>query len=94
MQEIVKFDVKISVIPSGLEKYIAFTINNNLIFIYSLQFMNSSLDASVKILSGNDFKHLSQEFSDNLVELVRQKGCKFTSRCKFFISLSNNHLIG
>ena len=33
MQEIDKFDVKISVIPNGLEKYMAFTINDNSVFI-------------------------------------------------------------
>ena len=32
-KEIYKFDVKISVIPNGLEKYVAFTINKNLTFI-------------------------------------------------------------
>ena len=64
MQEIGKFDVKIIVIPNGLEKYIAFAINNNLVFIDSMQFMNSSLDTLVKNLSDNDFKYLSQEFND------------------------------
>ena len=29
----VKFDVKVSVIPNGLGKYMAFTINRNLVFI-------------------------------------------------------------
>ena len=32
MQEIGKFDVKVNVMPNGLEKYMAFTINNNLAF--------------------------------------------------------------
>ena len=59
MQEIGKFDVKVSVIPSGLEKDMAFTINRNLIFIGGMQFMISSLDALVKNLSDNDFKYLS-----------------------------------
>ena len=44
MQEISKFDVKVSVIPNGLEKYMVFTINKNLVFFESMQFMNSSLD--------------------------------------------------
>ena len=39
--------------PNGLEKYVAFTINKNLVFIDSMQFMNSSLDALVKNLSDN-----------------------------------------
>ena len=33
MQEIGKLDVRISVIPNGLEKYKSFTINKNLFFI-------------------------------------------------------------
>ena len=44
-KEISKFDVKVSVMPNGLEKYMAFTINRNLVFIGSLKFMNSSLDS-------------------------------------------------
>ena len=38
----------------------AFTINNNLVFIDNMQFMSSSLDALVKNFSDNDFKYLSQ----------------------------------
>ena len=71
-QEVGKFDLKVSVIPHGLEKSMAFTIN--LVFIDSMQFMNSSPDALVKNLSDNDFKYLSQEFSGDLLELVKQKG--------------------
>ena len=74
MQEIGRFDVKISFIPNELEKYMAFTINKSLDFIESMQCMNSSLDALVRNLSDNDFKHLSLEFSGNLLELVIQKG--------------------
>ena len=50
MQKIGKFDAKVNVIPNELEKYMAFTINNNLVFIDSMQFMNSSLDSLVKNL--------------------------------------------
>lgn len=52
----------------------AFTVNMNLIFIDSMQFNNSSLDALVKNLSDNDFNYLSQDFSGELLELVKQKG--------------------
>ena len=62
MQEIGKFDVKISVIPNGLE---------SLVFIGSMQFMNSSLDTLFNNLSDNDYHDcLSREFSvyhENLV---------------------------
>ena len=74
MQETGKFEVKVNVIPYELEKCMAFTINNNLVFIDSMQFMNSSLDTLVKNLSDNSFKYLSKEFSGDLLELVRQKG--------------------
>ena len=74
MQEIGKFDVKINVIPNGLEKYLAFTINRNLVFIDSMQFMDSSLDELSKNLSEMDLKYLSQEFSGKLLKLVKQKG--------------------
>ena len=73
MQEIGKFDVKISVIPTVLEKYMAFTINKNLVFIDSMQLMNSSLDALVKNLSDNNFKYLSQECTGEFLKLVKQK---------------------
>ena len=76
MQETDKFHVKVNVIiANGLEKYMAFTINNNLILIYSMQFVNSSLDALVKNLLDNNFKYLVifQEFSGDLLKLVKQK---------------------
>ena len=38
-----KCDVKIDVIPNGLEKCMAFFLNKNLVFIDSMQSMNSSL---------------------------------------------------
>ena len=39
-----------------------------------MQFMNSSLDILVKNVPDNDFKYLSQEFSGDLLKLVKQKG--------------------
>ena len=39
-----------------------------------MQFVNSSADTLIKNLSNNDFKHLSQEFSGDLLKLVKQKG--------------------
>ena len=68
-----KFDVKVNVIPNGLEIYLAFIINNNLVFIDSMQFRNTSLDTLVKNLPDNDFKYLSEEFSSDLLKLVKQK---------------------
>ena len=54
--ELDKFDVEISVIPNGLKKYMKFCLNKNLVFIDSMQFMNSSLVKLVKNLSDEDFK--------------------------------------
>ena len=104
MHKIGDFDVKISVIPNGLEKYLAFTINNSLVFIDSMQFMNFSLDVLVKNLTDNNFKHLSQEFIGEQLKLVKQKGVypyeymnnfkkffdkKLPDVCKFFSSLKD-----
>ena len=74
MQELGKFNLKVSVIPNGLEKYVSFTINKKLIFIDSFQFLSSSLDSLVKNLNKDDFKYLSEEFDNNVLDLVKQKG--------------------
>ena len=47
MQELGKFNLKISVTPNGLEKYMSFTINNKLIFIERFHYLSSSLDSLV-----------------------------------------------
>ena len=49
LSELNKFDVKISVIPNGLEKYMAFFLGKNLVFIDDMQIMNSSLENLLKI---------------------------------------------
>ena len=64
------------VMPNGLEKYMAFFLNKNLMFIDSMQFMNSSLDKLVKNLSNKDFKFLIEELSSKNVELLKQKGIR------------------
>ena len=92
MQEIGTFDTKVNVIPNGLEKYMAFTINNNLVFIGGMQFMNSSLDALVKNFSDNDFNYLSEEFSDDLIELVKQKGVYLYEYIDSFKTFSEDKL--
>ena len=80
------------------------TINTNLVFIDTMQFMNSSLDSLVKNLSDNDFKYLSEEFSGEFLRLVKEKGVypyeymdsfkkfsedKLPDRCKCFSSLKD-----
>ena len=104
-RELSKFNVKISVITNGLEKYMAFTVNKNLVFIDSMQFMNSSLDKLVKNLNDKDFKYLSEEFSGEQLKLVKEKGIypyeymnsfkrfnedKLPDKSEFFISLKDS----
>ena len=63
MRELGKFNLKINVILNGLEKYIRFSINNNLRVIDSFQLLSSSLDSIVKNLGRDNFKYLNQEFA-------------------------------
>ena len=51
----------------------AFFLNKNLVFIDSVQFMNSSLKKLVKNLSDNDFKYLIEELGSKNLELLKQK---------------------
>ena len=44
-----------------------------MVFIDSMQFMNSSLDSLVRNLSDNDFEYLSEEFSGECLKIVKQK---------------------
>ena len=73
-KELSKFNCRISVIPNGLEKYMSFSLNGNIVFIDSMLFLNSSLDKLVKDLSDEDFLYLSEEFSGEQLELVKEKG--------------------
>ena len=54
MQELGKFNLKITVIPNELEKYIRFSVISKLSFIDSFQFLSSSFDNLVKNLATND----------------------------------------
>ena len=74
MNEIGKFSVKVAIpseLPRGLEKYMAFTINKNLVFIDSKKFMNYSLEKLVKNLSDDDFKHLALELGTENINLLK-----------------------
>ena len=98
------FDVKVSVIPNELKKYMAFTLNKNTVFIDSMLFMNSSLDELIKNLSDSDFNYLIEEFIGEKLSLVEEEGVypyeymnsfrkfkegKLPDICKFFSSLEN-----
>ena len=51
----------------------SFNINNKLSFIYVFDFLSSSLDRLIKKLSQDDFKFFSQEFENNMLNLVMHK---------------------
>ena len=72
MQELCKLNLKISIIPHGLEKYMSLNINNKLVLIDSFQFLSSSW--MVKNLGKDDFQYLSQKFDHNILDFVEQKG--------------------
>ena len=72
--ELRNFNVKIDVIPNGLEKYIEFFLNKNLVFIDSMQLMNSGLYKLVKNLFDDDFKYLTGEFGSKNLKLLKEKG--------------------
>ena len=72
-RELDKFDAKISVIPNGLGKCMAFVLDKNIVFIDSIQFMNSNLDKLVKNLSDEDFKYLVEKIGSENLELLKQK---------------------
>ena len=69
-----KFNFKINVIPNGLEKYMALFLNKNLVFIDSMQFLNSTLDELVKNSSDEYFKYLVEEFDSKHLKILKQKG--------------------
>ena len=50
MQELGKLNLKVNVIPNGLEKYMNFIVNNTLSFIVRFQYPSCSLDSLVKSL--------------------------------------------
>ena len=71
MQELSKFNLKISVIPNGLEKYMSLIINNKLSFTDNFQFLSPSLDSLIKNLNDDDFNYLRQEFDKNKLDVVK-----------------------
>ena len=49
-------------------------MNKNLVFIDSMQFMNSSLDKLAENLSDEDFQYLVEEVGSKNLEQLKQKG--------------------
>ena len=67
-------DVNINVIPHNIEKYLAFMLGYNLVFIDSFQFMSSSLSNLVNNLPNEAFKYIGEEFQDEQLSLMKKKG--------------------
>ena len=70
----------------------SFSTNNKLSFIDSFQFISSSLDSLVKNWSNYDFKYLSQEFDNNVLDLVKQKKINLKKIWTILKSLKKNYL--
>ena len=67
-------DVNINVIPYNIEKYLAFMLGQNLVFIDSFQFMSSSLSNLVNNLPIEAFKYTGEEFQGEQLSLMKKKG--------------------
>ena len=52
----------------------AFFLSRDLVFIYSIKFMNCSLDKVVKHLVDKNFKYLVKEFGTENFKTLKQKG--------------------
>ena len=74
MQEIGKFSNNVIIIPNNMEKYMAFMIDRNLIFIVSFQFMNRSLSDLADDLPKDSFYHTKKEFGTENLVLITRKG--------------------
>ena len=70
-KELNNFDVDISVIPKGIDKYMNIIVNRYI--IDSLQFFNSSLDTLASDLSDEDFKYLVSELGIDKLEILKRK---------------------
>ena len=69
--------IPVSVIAQNAEKYMAFYINNNLAFIDSLQFMNSSLAKLASNLSEDDFIYTKKYFTDPVQFNLMKRKCVY-----------------
>ena len=68
------YNMNINVIPCNMEKYLAFMLGENLVFIDSFQFMSSSLSNLAKNLPAEAFKHTGQVFQGEQLSLMTKKG--------------------
>ena len=67
-------EMMINAIRNNMEKYVAFMLGYNLVFIDSFQFMSSSLDKLVSNVPKESLKYTSENFKGKMLELTSQKG--------------------
>jgi len=67
-------EISINVILNNMEKYIAFMLGHNLVFIDSFRFMSSSLDKLVSNLPKESLKYTSEVFKGKALDLMSKKG--------------------
>ncbi|XP_068738120.1 uncharacterized protein [Montipora capricornis] len=101
-----EIQMNLNAIPNNMEKYMAFMLGNHLTFIDSFQFMSSSLDKLVSNLPRESLKYTSQEFQDDKLSLMAQKGVypydymdsfdkfnkKLPSKKDFYSILNDEHI--
>ena len=66
-------NIDIQIISKSTEKYMSFIINKKIIFLDSLQFLKSTLDALADNLENSDYKYLLSEFSQDKLEILKGK---------------------
>ena len=83
MQEIGKFDAGVSVIPNRLEKYMVFTINNNLAFSDSMQFFSADLLELVKQKGVYPYEYMGsfEKFSEDKLPDIREFYSSLKDEC-------------
>ena len=101
-----KCQMNINAIPNNMEKYMAFMLGNNLVFLDSFQFMSSSLDKLVSNLPRESLKYTSKMFKDNKLDLMARKGvypydymdsfdkfnCQLPTKEDFYSILNDEHI--
>ena len=63
-------NLSINCIPNNMEKYMVFMLGKHLVFLYSFQFMASSLERLAANLPTDAFKYTSQVFQDAKLALM------------------------
>ena len=98
--------MNINAIPNNMEKYMAFMLGNNLVFLDSFQFMSSGLEKLVSNLPIKSLKYTSQKFKGKKLDLMARKGVypydymdsfdkfneKLPTKEEFYSVLNNQHI--